>query len=125
MKGKFIIICLGICFSSCYYHSERNIQSNNPEFIITELQDSFVITIIDYTPSFNCGTRAFASNCLGVMTQGDTIRVLTLCNTDSSFKSNQVVNVIPEKKPSFNVSISMLSIENMDTKYKTILYMEN
>lgn len=91
---------------------------------ITELESPFRIKIIDYIPAFPCGTKAFASICLGEMINGDTIRVLSLCNMDSTYKTNQLVDVIPEKKPTFVVSTSYILINSNSntrkTDYKTI-----
>lgn len=71
-----------------------------------EIVSPFEIKILDYTSGGDCGTRAFASSCIGVTQKYDTIRVLSLCNTDTSFKVNQMVIVTPESKPIFEVTIA-------------------
>lgn len=76
-----------------------------PDFDFIEMSDSFEMKIIAYMPSFPCGGYASASNCIGQLVGGDTIRVLTLCNTDTTFKSEQIVKVIPRKKPTFGVGV--------------------
>lgn len=66
----------------------------------------FEMKIIDYWPGCYCGSRGCASNCIGVTNENDTIRVLSLCNVDSSFKKEQFVIVSPKEIPKGQVTIA-------------------
>lgn len=98
----FVISIMGGCILK-----KRQIEVTPLNILVVEMTDSFEMRIIDYIPGFPCGTFASASNCKGLIIGGDTIRVLTLCNTDTTFKSDQIVKVIPERKPSFNVGVGI------------------
>lgn len=101
------IICASLLFSYC--SSKKGIKQVEEitqycDFI--EIKSPFEMRILDYIPSGECGNRAFASNCIGITKEGDTIRVLSLCNTDTTFKINDMVIVIPRPKPNFEVAIA-------------------
>lgn len=74
------------------------------EFV--QIVGSFEMKIIDFISSEPCGTRASASICIGFTSELDTIRVLSLCNMDTTFRIGEVVTITPAKKPNFFVSIA-------------------
>ena len=76
-----------------------------------DLKKQLVGTILSFhQPIVECGVMSSASNAIIKLSNGDTIRILTLCNTkeiDSleKFKVGEIVQIIPETKPSFQVGI--------------------
>lgn len=103
-KNKiFVIVVFMLLLMSCVVQSKDS-EVIKTKYEITEMHTSFEMQILEYIPSGPCGTRAFASVCLGRNIYGDTIRVLSLCNTDTSFTVGQIINVIPKEKPNFEVS---------------------
>lgn len=97
--GLFLVSCAGTKINNI----NRDDLQDRINFI--DIKIPFQIEIIDYVPaSTPCGVRASASSCIGI-SGIDTIRVLTLCNTDTTFRINQAVLVIPKPKPEFHVSI--------------------
>lgn len=72
------------------------------------ITNEFEMTILDYHYSLiGCGNRTEASNCIGVTDNNDTLRVLSLCNQDSTFNVGQKVMVTPQDKPNFGVSFEV------------------
>lgn len=118
LNNYFILFLL---FVSCSIH-KRNVTTFQHNFEFVEMKDTFEMEIIYFSPSFPCGGFAQASNCLGVnIKNGDTIRVLSLCNTDSTFKALDVVKVFPREKPSFGVGTPyIIEPDGTEKKYKTI-----
>lgn len=69
-----------------------------------DLADTINLKIIShYLASSPCGTRATASMTIGTIENGDTIRVLELCNIKKNFNPNEIVKVIPARRPDFQV----------------------
>ncbi len=112
MKPIFILVCIIVFIQSCL--TTKKVIKTNEDILqycnFVEMKSSFEMRIIDYMPGFNCGTRAFASNCIGVLLNNDTIRVLSLCNTDSTLKVNDLVIIMPMKRPTYHVSIAQFRI---------------
>ncbi len=76
----------------------------NDYFVYTEITHPFYMRIIEYEASISCGGgRAYASVCIGKTKNNDTIRVLSLCNTDTTFSTGQMILVDPQKRPKFPV----------------------
>jgi len=83
-----------------------------PELEYIDLIDTFELFILDYVPApASCGILATASNCIGVTAdlgdEIDTLRVLSLCNRDTTYKSGMRVRVFPRPKPSYQVKMGM------------------
>jgi len=118
LLNHYFILCL--LFVSCSIH-KRNVTKFQHNFEFVEMKDTFEMEIIDFTPSFQCGGFAQASSCLGInLKNGDTIRVLSLCNTDSTFKGLSIVKVYPRDKPLFEVGTPYIIEPNgTEQKYKT------
>lgn len=63
-----------------------------------------------------CGHFAFASLTLLKLQDGDTIRVLELCNTTKDFKLNDIAQLIPQNKPAFGVTLPLISERGVNNK---------
>lgn len=71
-----------------------------------ELEKAIEVKIIDHSPSpALCGNLAFASVTIVETKEGERIRILDVCNT-SAYRENEIVKVLPAKKPDFNVIFS-------------------
>jgi len=104
---KIICFLLTFLFVSCA--SNRHVEKQevlNLDFI--ELTTPFEIIILDYNPAgCSCGVRSCASNTIGkTIIDNDTIRVLSLCNNDTTYQLGERVKVIPTEKPNFHVLIA-------------------
>ena len=108
-------------FISCSIH-KRTFTTFQHNFEFVEMKDTFEMEIIYFFPSFPCGGFAQASNCLGInLKNGDTIRVLSICNTDTTLKGSDLVKVFPIEKPLFGVGIPyVFEPDGTEKKYKTI-----
>ena len=117
--NHYFILCL--LFVSCSIH-KRTISTFQHNFEFVEMKDTFEMEIIYFFPSFPCGGFAQSSNCLGKnLKNGDTIRVLSICNTDTTFKGLDIVKVIPIEKPLFGVGTPyIIEPDGTEKKYKTI-----
>ena len=82
-----------------------------------EIKDTFEMTILCYAPGCNCGTRACASLTIGCTKNKDTFRVLSLCNTDTSFHINQRILIFPMKVPDFKVSVPLFYPDNWNHEF--------
>lgn len=120
MKCKSLLIfCFVIIFINACITINKQV-NNSVENVLdycefTEISKPFKIRILDYIP---CSTIDYyisriscASNCIGITSENDTIRVLSLSNTDSTFTINDTILVIPEEKPNYYVGISQHWIE--------------
>lgn len=75
------------------------------KWIYFDLKETIKLNVIQHiTASAECGILATASITIGTTQTGDTIRVLELCNTKKAFKKDDLVIVIPAKKPEFQVT---------------------
>ena len=130
MKYRIFIIlnyCLLILIYSLFLNSCKSAKKNNVpiedilqycEFV--DITSSFEMRILQYFPSgCHCGTRSCASSCVGVTPTNDTLRVLSLCNMDTTFKINQNISVHPILQPKFQVTIAQSWITEGD---KILLY---
>jgi hypothetical protein len=77
-----------------------------------ELESSFSGTVIFFDqPTVKCGVVSTASVALIKRDNGDTIRVLTICNnkkefdSHSTFQPGEKVTITPSEAPSFTVNI--------------------
>lgn len=118
---KFVLlIILGSFYNSC---TVSNNITNTTELVESysyiEIIDSFEMKIITYIPcqkAIRWGNPCVAQY-IGIIQNADTIRVLSLSNsTDTMFKENDIVKVIPKKKPDYNVSLS-ICVEQIDKKH--------
>lgn len=112
-----ILAVLFFCHCSSSKHAIKQSEDILQYCEFVEIKFPFEMKILDYIPSGNCGNRAFASNCIGITKENDTIRVLSLCNTDTTFKINQTVVVTPQEKPNFEVAISQYWINKENQIY--------
>lgn len=100
---------IAIAIISCNVQKRNSEQTQIVKYQISNISDPFDMKIIYYIPAFECGTKAYASVCLGkASSKSDTIRVLSLCNTDSSLQVGQIIHVIPEEKPNFTVATGII-----------------
>jgi len=101
-------ISLLLLFVSCSSISQTSSQADNIiqncKFVV--IASPFSMRILEYVPGCYCGTRSCASNCVGINSNNDTIRVLSLCNTDTTFKISQIVFVNPQPQPKYQVTIA-------------------
>lgn len=118
LNHYFILLLL---FVSRNFH-KRNVTTFQHKFEFVEMKDTFEMEVIYFFPSFPCGGFAQASNCLGINLKNvDTIRVFSLCNTDTTFKGLDIVKVIPIEKPLFGVGTPYtIEPDGTEKKYKTI-----
>ena len=87
-----------------------------------EITNSFDMKLLEYIHSgCYCGVRICASNCVGVTSNNDTIRVFSLCNTDSTYNINQIVKVTPQPKPSGQVTIAQNWVSEGNKTFLTSL----
>ena len=79
---------------------------DNKNWIYFELGHSVSGKIIEHRRAFaHCGVLATTSVTIVKTEQGDTLRVLDMCNTSRGFKKGQSVKVNPVKKPPFSLSL--------------------
>lgn len=84
-----------------------------------DLSDSVYLKVISHNlASVDCGTLATASLTIGTIENGDTIRVLELCNTKKDFRPNEIVKVIPANKPEFHVTHPRVFIQSIQGQLK-------
>lgn len=106
----FIVVVLTNCKIK-HHELQCELYENYCDYIV--ITNEFEMSILDYNhTSVGCGNRAYASNCIGVTDNHDTLRVLSLCNQDSTFKVGQKVMVTPREKPSFSVSFEVYCVDN-------------
>ena len=91
--------------------STQKATEHNYNFI--KMKGSFKMEIMFYSPATPCGGgRAYASNCIGRTMTNDTLRVLTLCNTDTTFERGQLVTILVKEKPNYFVIASEILLGN-------------
>lgn len=99
-----------------FFNPEDDFES---KWIYFDLQETIKIKIIHHiTASVDCGTLATASITIGTTQSGDTIRVLELCNTKKDFKKDDIVIVIPAKKPNFQVIHTRVFVQGTQGQLK-------
>ncbi|MES2555513.1 MAG: hypothetical protein V4604_05140 [Bacteroidota bacterium] len=82
-----------------------------------QLEQMIAVKIIEHLPAFAmCGVLATASMTIAETEEGDTIRILNLCNTSKDYKPGQTINVSPADKPPFGVSLPFTYKQNPVTK---------
>ncbi len=90
-----------------------NINPDNWEYF--DLEKVISVKIIRHLPSpALCGNFAFASVTIVKTNDGDTIRILDLCNV-LDYKKNDTIKVLPQKKPAFSVMFPYIKIQNPTT----------
>ena len=93
------------------------------KWIYFDLQETIRLKIIQHiTASVDCGTLATASITIGTTQTGDTVRVLELCNTKKDFKKDDLVIVIPAKKPDFQVTHTRVFVQGTPGQLKPDTY---
>ena len=77
-----------------------------------DLDDTIKLKVIShYLATVDCGILATASLTIGTSESGEAIRVLELCNTKKDFTPNEIIKVIPAKKPPFQVMHTRVFIQ--------------
>ncbi|MTH15425.1 hypothetical protein [Flavobacterium sp. LC2016-01] len=102
LKYTFVIFILTLKIYSQNYTQEYSdsIPKNWKYFKLKQNQKAI---IVDHIPiQILCGITAFASVTIVKNTKGDIFRVLNLCSL-KKFIPNEMVNISPEKAPSYNV----------------------
>ena len=93
------------------------LQPDKEKWEYFQLEETITVKIIDHLPAFAaCGVLATASMTIAQTENGDTIRILDLCNTSDIYKTGQTINVSPADKPPFGVSTPFTLTENPETK---------
>lgn len=108
-----IFFLFGIsCFSQMGLKETGHIQSifNNDSiknlWVDVTLDHPVSGTILFYKPAqFYCGILATASLTIIQEGNGDSLRVITLCNMSKEFQVGQRIIVFPDTKPSFGVTL--------------------
>ena|SRR5690554_1152661 len=99
-------------FQSCSAQKQNSRISYNvdnySEYV--EFTEPFEIEVIEHVKGCECGTRSCASITIGLTANGDTVRVLILCNI-RSFQQNINLQIQPQEKPTFQVSVYPYWIE--------------
>ena len=129
----FIILLITILFTRCsfrgFFAKKYIIETVDEYCDFVDVDTSFIIKVIDYAPANEMKTIATASNCLGITITNDTIRVLSLYNADTTINLNDMIKVLPQKKPTdyvhilvgYNTEVFPPKIKNLQKrKYKTI-----
>lgn len=90
-----------------------------------ELTEPIKIKVIRHeVATVECGVVSSTAMTIGQTMEGDTIRVLDLCNTKNVFNANETVTVKPAKKPEFNSLLPQQLLEDKKitkTTYGTIV----
>lgn len=119
MKIKLIILLVITSFFGCKAYKYTNVQMPNiyDSLDFFELKDTINVRVFDYLHGgHSCGVIMTASCCLGITKNDDTLRILTLCEEDTTIKKGIIVRVIPQEKPDFQVEIPVFYIDNASTK---------
>lgn len=104
---KIALFLLIFLFVSCASNRHIGEQQEVLSLDFIELKAPFEIIILDYTSAgCSCGGKSCASNTIGKTIDNDTIRILSLCNNDTTYQLGDRVKVIPTEKPNFNVMIA-------------------
>ena len=75
------------------------------------MKDTINVRIIDYLSNgHSCGVILTASSCLCITENDDTLRVLTLCQEDTTIKKGMFIKIIPQKNPNCHVEIPVFYI---------------
>lgn len=115
---KILPFLLSFLLLGCATNRQIDQQKEILSYDFIELTDPFEIIILDYTPAgCSCGGRSCASNTIGKTKDNDTIRVLSLCNTDTTYQLGERVKVIPSEKPKFNVMIAQYWVNQNNNLY--------
>ena len=70
------------------------------------INDTIQVKIITHVPAQAvCGTSAAASISIVENINGRRFRILNLCNVSKKYFDNQIIKIIPAKKPEFAVSL--------------------
>jgi hypothetical protein len=75
------------------------------DWVYFSLTDTIEIEILTHRAGGACGKWASASLTIGETSNGDTIRVLDLCNKSEEYSLVERYKVAPAKKPDFGVVI--------------------
>ena len=95
--GVMIIFILFGCNVSKQYQTDMVI---NGVVEYVKLVDTIGMRILFYSAGCECNeTTVCASECIGLTDNGDTLRVLSLCNTATNFAPNMKIKVAPQSKP--------------------------
>jgi hypothetical protein len=135
---QFILLSTLLLFTSLTSHGQNpmvnKLQDCQREWKYKDLGKSVIGTILFYDqPSVLCGAVSTASVALIRTGDGDTLRVLTMCNTKKDnntklpFSLGEKVTVTPFEKPSFRVDIIPVDIAScsLETAYFGIIQKVN
>ncbi len=107
---KYLVTLFTFClFTALVYGQQPNIPkevSCQNNWTCAKLDTSFTGTILFHeTARAFCGVVATASVSIILKGNGDTIRVLELCNLTKKFKKGTIVTITPDIVPPFGVGL--------------------
>jgi hypothetical protein len=112
---KFTLLIFILSLKTYSQNSSDSIKKNWKYFKLKSNTQAF---IVDHLPSpALCGPLAFASVTIVKTEDGETFRVLDLCNS-KTYTTHQKIKIIPGIKPKFNVIFLSQSVikQNADNK---------
>ena len=119
---KFILL---IFILSLKTYSQNNSDSIRKNWKYFKLKTNTQAFVIDHLPSpALCGTLAFASVTIVQTEDGETFRVLNLCNS-KTYTTHQKIKIIPSIKPKFNVILPSQSVIMQNNESKIELEYNN
>ncbi len=109
----FLFIVAIVAYSTSFSQDDSEINyvfqktsSIQKDWKYFKLKDTIEVKIIQHNGAlFLCGITASASMTIVEMEDGKLIRILDLCNLSDDYKANQMIKILPFKKPSFPVSL--------------------
>lgn len=113
-KIVLYIFSISLLLSGCKF--SREIKTTNINYdlkkysVFYTLEKPVLMQLISYNPSCECGIRMCGSISIGI-TNNDTIRVITPCNSDTTFKIGMFVKVSPIEKSDIELTYSLGYVE--------------
>ena len=105
----YIAVLAGFYSTLCFSQTEKQVNKGSAcqtEWRYLTLSDTIQATVIfEATASVECGIVSVASTTLVKKPNGDTIRILQLCNTGAELKKGSRVRIVPDKIPSFRIDM--------------------
>ena len=79
----------------------------NGKWTFDKFKDSTDAKLLLRIPvSYLCGDIAWGAVSIAVLEGSDTVRLITLCDMDTSFVLNETYDIIPENAPGFGVTLT-------------------